>query len=988
MVSIRGVAAENFEKRWEDFRTAAEKAAVAVPTDPETLALVRAGFAFSDFVAQSCIRRPTLLDDLFSSGDLQQIYDSKSYVHRLEEALAGVESETALAAGLRRQRCREMVRIACRDLAGASDLEETLADLTHLADACILQALKPLTRWQCERYGTPLDSRGRAQHLAVLAMGKLGAGELNFSSDIDLLFAFAEPGQTTAGHPIDDFFVRLSRQLIKILNEKTADGFVFRVDTNLRPFGESGPLVMSFDAMESYYQSQGREWERYALIKARSVVEADSPDSGAELLQRLKPFVYRRYLDFGVFESLREMKQKISREVKSKGLANNIKLGPGGIREIEFFGQIFQLIRGGVVPVLQARGIREILGALVEEKLVPATVCDELLRAYHFLRRLENRLQSAGDQQTHALPQDPQARSLLAGAMGFDSADAFDSQLDSHCRTVHHHFMGLLEAPGTHATSVHEEDKTGLQSVWQEPADAQQKQQALTDAGFDDPAAVLSLLDEHRASPSTRALSGEGRRRLDRLVPSILIQTGAADQSTLTLQRILEVVQTIQRRTSYLSLLLENPTALVHLVRLTAASPWITHFLSNHPVLLDELLDPRNLYVPSEPGDMQKDLQRRLAHAPAEDLEHQIEELCIFKQVNTLRVAAADVTGVLALMRVSDYLTDIATTILHQVIDMAWTHLVARHGTPHCRMDGKPLAKGFSVIGYGKLGGLELGYGSDLDLVFLHAGTQEMTVGGSHPIDTLQFFSRLGQRVIHILTAHTPAGRLYEVDMRLRPDGGGGLLVSHVDTFADYQKTRARTWEHQALVRARPISGDERIANRFNRIRGEILSRRRKKALLNKEVGVMRSRLRRESLTDNPSIFNIKQGPGGIVDIEFLVQYLVLLCSHQHPDLLVWTDNVRILQTLVETGVMDNPTADFLKHAYLILRAYAHKLSLQEKPAEIPAEKFVPIRRKVQKIWASFFGKRRIAPAQSFLILRRFGERPCWRKGIPFFPCA
>jgi glutamate-ammonia-ligase adenylyltransferase len=720
---------------------------------------------------------------------------------------------------------------------------------------------------------------------------------------------------------------------------------------------------MSFDAMEAYYQSQGREWERYALIKARSVAETEPGDSGNALIERLKPFVYRRYLDFGVFESLREMKQKISREVRRKGMADDIKLGPGGIREIEFFGQVFQLIRGGVMPVLQARGIRTVLDALAEEKLIPDTVREDLLRAYRFLRRVENRLQIAGDQQTHTLPRDARAKLLLAGAMGFDSPEAFKARLDVHTRKVHTNFMGLLTVRSGKAAAPHAAssagrgtEAAGLEAVWQEFADGRRQEHVLKNAGFEDPQGALKLINAHLSSPSTRALSAEGRRRLDRLIPDIIRHAAAVDQPQRALQRILEVIQTIQRRTTYLSLLLENPAALVHLVRLTAASPWITHFLSNHPVLLDELLDPRNLYIPSEPAEMQKDLQRRLAQAPADDLECQIEEMCIFKQVNTLRVAAADVTGVLALMRVSDYLSDIAATIIDAVVDMAWNHLVARHGTPICSLDGEPLAKGFSVIGYGKLGGLELGYGSDLDLVFLHAGTDETTVGGRHPIDSPQFFSRLGQRVIHLLTAHTHAGRLYEVDMRLRPDGGGGLIVSHVESFADYQRVRARTWEHQALVRARPISGDARIAGRFNRIRGEILSRKRKKALLKKEVGEMRARLRREHPVDNPAVFNIKQDPGGIVDIEFLVQYLVLLCSHRHRDLLVWTDNVRLLQTLVQTGVMDNPTADFLKHAYLILRAYAHKLSLQEKPADIPAEKFAPLRDKVRKIWEVFFG--------------------------------
>jgi glutamate-ammonia-ligase adenylyltransferase len=451
-------------------------------------------------------------------------------------------------------------------------------------------------------------------------------------------------------------------------------------------------------------------------------------------------------------------------------------------------------------------------------------------------------------------------------------------------------------------------------------------------------------------------MSEEGRTRLKRLIPPLLSLCGSADQPERTFQRVMEVIRTIQRRTSYLSLLLENPSALEHLVRLSAASPWISHFLSRHPVLLDELLDPRNLYLPPDPAEMAADLRRRLQRQVDEGLESQIEALCIFKQVNVLRVAAADVTGALALMRVSDYLTDIATTILTAVVDLVFDHLAARHGTPVCQLDGSPLEKGFSVIGYGKLGGLELGYGSDLDLVFLHAGTGEMTRGGDHPIDTPQFFARLGQRVIHMLTAHTPAGRLYEIDMRLRPDGGGGLLVSHVDAFAEYQDRRARTWEHQALVRARAITGDERIAARFDGIRNSVLSLPRRKKALAAEVTDMRCRLRRSNMSEDPAVFDLKQGVGGIVDIEFLVQYLVLLLSHRHPGLLRWTDNVRILQTLIETGAMNNPTADFLKHAYLIFRAHAHKLSLQELAAEIESAKLAPLRNGVQRVWNAYLG--------------------------------
>ncbi|MCP4689119.1 MAG: bifunctional [glutamate--ammonia ligase]-adenylyl-L-tyrosine phosphorylase/[glutamate--ammonia-ligase] adenylyltransferase, partial [Desulfobacterales bacterium] len=518
--------------------------------------------------------------------------------------------------------------------------------------------------------GAPLDAEGRQQGLVVLGMGKLGGGELNFSSDIDLIFAYPEGGRTTGGYGIADFFARLARGLIKVLGERTADGHVFRVDVGLRPYGDAaGPMAMSFDAMEEYYQLQGREWERYALIKARVSAESGETVRGDELLQRLKPFVYRRYLDFGVFESLRDMKRMISREVKRKGMGNNIKLGPGGIREIEFFGQMFQLIRGGVTPVLQTRGIMKVLSALEREKTIEPEVRAGMERAYRFLRRTENHVQMVSDMQTHALPADPFEKLRLAASMGFDGeggagVEAFERRLRDHMGFVHAHFDGLLSAGD--ADDPGEEGEAGdhdLDSVWLDQVDEQRAREILAHAGFEDPGAVRNMLGVLRDDPATRALSAEGRNRLDRLIPRVMDHTAASKHSDATLDRILDLIRAIERRTSYLSLLLENPPALVHLVRLGEASTWITSFLSRHPVLLDELLDPRELYEPPQKAGMEKELAHRLQKTEPDDLELQIEELCIFKQVSVLRVAAADVTGALALMRVSDYLTDIAITV-------------------------------------------------------------------------------------------------------------------------------------------------------------------------------------------------------------------------------------------------------------------------------------------------------------------------------------
>ncbi len=945
---------DDINHKWHAYRHAADAAGIPPITHPEILKSLKQVFAFSDFVAESCTRNPAMLIDLIDSGDLLSRRQPDDYDHKIKALLTDVSDEETLSRLLRRYRRRELVRIAWRDLAGWADLSQTVSDLSAFADACLEQTLNTLYQWQCCGDGTPTAADGSRQRLVILGLGKLGARELNFSSDVDLIFAYPKAGDTRGAKESmsnDEFFSRLCRRLIKVIGQPTADGFVFRVDARLRPFGESGPLAMDFEAMEQYYQQQGREWERYALIKARVV--AGAKDAGAFLLDRLHPFIYRRYLDYSVFESLREMKQMIALEVKRKGMENNIKLGAGGIREIEFFGQIFQLIRGGVNPALRNTGILKVLNTLADERHVPQEVCDELIKAYVFLRNTENRLQAFSDQQTHKLPADDHGQLRLALSMGFSATESFNTALKNHREIVHGHFQMLLESGDTDDLRNNIEDPS--QVIWQNPPAGQQAGNMLSAMGYDRPDEVIKLLDYLKNDPETRALSPRGRRRLDHLVPRFLKEIGPGENPLITLHRIIDLIKTIERRTSYLALLLENPTALSHLVKLSAASPWIASFLARHPVLLDELLDPRTLYLPPQKIDMKTALRRRLDQVPKDDLEYQIEQLCIFKQINVLRVAAADVTGTLPLMRVSDYLSEIAESILSEVVDLAWNHLVSRHGTPICRLGNKRCEKGFIVIAYGKLGGLELGYGSDLDLVFLHAGTAEQTRGEEKGIDSVQFFNRLGQRVIHILTSHTRAGKAYEIDMRLRPSGSSGILVSHIEAFGNYQFEDAWTWEHQALIRARPICGDGILAKKFETIRKRVLARPRSPEKLTAEVVDMREKMRKELMKPAKGVFDLKQDTGAMVDIEFLVQYLVLLNSHKFAGLLKWTDNVRLIQSLIETGTMDEITAHVLKHAYLIYRAAAHQLSLQEKPAKVPREKFHRLQKRVAEIWQSYF---------------------------------
>jgi glutamate-ammonia-ligase adenylyltransferase len=949
------------QERWTAFCGQARAIDPAFPTPSAGATALATAFGFSEFVAASCLRHPRMALDLIHSTDLFNAYDDGHLARRLAPLLQSVAESnpdaapdillTPLQAALRTFRRREMVRIAIRDLTGIVDLDDTMADLSNLAAATIDGALSLLFEHMGKTDGIPEDDAGNRQRLVVLGMGKLGAGELNFSSDVDLMFAFPAGGKTRGGKPPlanEVFFTRLCRYLIQAIGENTADGFVFRVDTRLRPYGDGGPLVMNFDHMEDYYQCQGREWERYALIKA-DVVAGDR-QAGQRLLRRLRPFVYRRYLDFGVFESLREMKQKITAEVRRKKLHDNIKLGSGGIREIEFFGQMFQLIRGGVVPALQQPAIQTVLDTLGQEGFVPQAVCRELAAAYRFFRKAEHRLQEVNDQQTHALPSEPLARLQLARSMGFDTWDDFRRVLDGHRNRVQSHFAGLL-APEAGARSDGSHEVSGLADAWAFSVTAGERQGLLKAVGFQDGDAAATLLEAFKSEPSTRSLSSAGKRRLDRLIPRVLEAASRCDDPATVLGRVLQLLKSIQQRTSYLALLLEYPTALAHLVRLVAASPWIAAFLSRHPVVLDELLDSRTLYAPPGADALRAGLARQMATVPDDDPEYQIEALCIFRQINTLRVAASDITSVLPLMKVSDHLSWIAEAILDQVVEISWNHLVAKHGRPSCTLDGQTCERGFAVIGYGKLGGFELGYGSDLDLVFIHAADPGETVGGQRPIDNTHFFARLGQRVVHMLSTHTAAGALYETDMRLRPNGTSGLLVSHVNGFKTYQLDKAWTWEHQALIRARPITGDAVLRDAFAAVRRRVLCLRRDPATLKASVREMRERMRTNRLSAQPDHCDIKEDIGAMVDIEFLVQYLVLQHAADHAEIVRWTDNVRLLQALAETGIVDGITAYRLRQAYLIFRAVVHRLNLQERSTLVDCHRFAHLRNLVRHLW-------------------------------------
>ncbi|MBP6723878.1 MAG: bifunctional [glutamate--ammonia ligase]-adenylyl-L-tyrosine phosphorylase/[glutamate--ammonia-ligase] adenylyltransferase [Halioglobus sp.] len=919
----------------------------ALATAPVSTQLPRV-LACSPFAADVCRRRPELLLDLLAGGQLQASLPESAFRDDLRRQLAAADIEAGIV--LRRYRQRHMLRIIWRDFCRLADTRETVRDTSLLAEACIAEALQRSQAALEARFGVPRGrDSGRSQQLIVLAMGKLGARELNVSSDIDLIFAFPEAGETD-GAPggqarsisNEEFFTRVGRALIAALDQVTAEGFVFRVDMRLRPYGDSGALVHNFAALEGYYQDQGRDWERYALIKARPVT--GDPARAAELMASLRPFVFRRYIDFGVIESLRGMKQMISAEVRRRGLQDNVKLGHGGIREVEFIAQCFQLIRGGRDLGLQQRELLAVLQECAQLGCLPADAVTGLSTAYLFLRDSEHAIQGYQDKQTQTLPREDLARQALAAVMGCACWDDYLAALDGHRRVVATHFNDLIAAPGEQSAAADEP------ALWGEGLAAG----TLAALGYRQPEQSLQALLELQQSGRVLTLQPEGRERLEQFMPQLLRACAEADDPDLALARLLPLVVAVVRRSAYLVLLLENHPAMADLVALCAASPWIAEQLARHPVLLDELLDRASLYTAPDKSLLEAQLRQQVARLAPDDLEAQMEALRYFKAAHVLRVAASELVGRLPLMQVSDKLTWIAEVIIEQVLAVAWADLTKKHGAPQRDSAGY----GFAVFGYGKLGGIELGYGSDLDLVFISDSTDQGMTDGERSIDNTVFYTRLGQRMIHILETRTTLGQLYEVDMRLRPSGNSGMLVSTLQGFASYQQDSAWTWEHQALVRARFVAGDPELAGRVEAVRVATLCRPREPATLAQEVQQMRERMREHLLPAGPSHggeFDLKQGEGGIVDIEFMVQYAVLAWSHRLPGLARWSDNVRILETLGREGLFEQQQCKALTEAYIAYRSAAHQLSLQQQPGIVPAERFVDLRAAVTSAWRALF---------------------------------
>jgi glutamate-ammonia-ligase adenylyltransferase len=912
--------------------------------------------ALSDYVRQQVMRAPTMIRGLLESQELTSSLTDEFFTSLLQDL-----TPPSLDVRLRECRQRAMVRIIFRDLTRLASLEETTSDLSDLADSCIDAALSVHYAKNLEKFGEPIgDDTGEVQRMAVLALGKLGARELNVSSDIDLIFFYDEPGMvvsTDREMTNQEFFIRTSQDVIRSLDANLHQGFVFRVDMRLRPYGESGALILNSASMEKYFYEQGRDWERYAFVKARAA--AGHVALGEQFLLWLRPFIYRKYLDYSAVDALREMKRMIDIQVARKDMLDDVKLGPGGIREIEFIVQALQLIWGGREAQLQERRILRAMTLLATGEFLPSDEVDKLRAAYYFLRNCEHAIQAEKDRQTQALPTVDLSRQRLADAMGFASYEIFTEVLQDHRHSVtaiSERFMSSNRADKEEVL----EGNLSWASIWREP-NSERTRDLLAQSGYLQADEVSLELQQFSQRMNDRDLQEIGLTRLNRLMPVLLGLAARQQNPDKTLARLLPIVDQIARRSTYIIYLLENLDVLQRMTHLCGMSPWVAARLSEMPILLYELSDRHIDEAVFEKVPLAAELQEQLSSVGGDDLEAQMDLLRQFKNAAVLKVAVFELLDVLPLMKASDALTAIAEIVLDKAIELAWQNMVARFGRP-CLVNGEALGCQFAIVAYGKLGGFELGYGSDLDLVMLYDADPQGETDGPKQIENSVFFHRMAQRIIHILTRYTRFGTVYEVDLRLRPSGNKGPLIGTFNAYGRYLTTSAWTWELQALVRARFVAGHPDLQGKFDQLRGSILQQPRDRASLLSEVVSMREKMRahlknkaliappstvaaqdvtqalsveltaksarsaRSELGDEVLVsgFDLKHGAGAIVDIEFMVQFAVLASAYEHPQVVHWTDKVRLLSSLEAIGIFNSTDRQLLHDAYIAYRSTVH----------------------------------------------------------------
>lgn len=915
--------------------------------------------SLSDFIAKTLIQYPKECAKLIAQGAIDDCYFSLDATDAINATIVDGLNDNELKKRLRVLRRTRMVIIAWRDLIGLSDIEETFVSLSNLAEGIVMTCINVIRNGLKRIYGDALTQDNKPMPLLVLGMGKLGGGELNFSSDIDLIMCYPYDGTTvgtTRQISHQEFFSKLVQRLANFLSDVTVDGFCYRLDLRLRPFGDAGALVSSFDALSNYYETQGRTWERYALVKAKLLGPYQQwHPYGEELIELLRPFVYRRYLDFGAIESLRKLKRMIEAEVQRRKLNDNFKLGKGGIREIEFIAQVFELMRGGRIPELAERSLRKTLVYLDKFMLLPSDVCKRLDASYIYLRRLENIIQEFSDVQTQSLPSDDKTKLKLAYCMNKDSYDQLYNELNEVMAQVHEEFCKVIK--DDIGQNSEQEDHSLM--LWDSSLTAEEFIDSLEPfmhnkaKSLDFAKAIVALREALARLP----IGPIGHQTLMRLMPKLIVLVAEYDEPDKLFKLVANLIERICLRTTYLQLLIENDMARKRLVSLFNDSKFASELICAHPILLDELIAPRYFTSPPKPEEYFALLREQLMRVDPNDLEEQMEELRLFKKIMVLRIAMSDRAQSLPLMKISDCLSFLAEAIMQTVSYLAWDHTASKIGVPPNCSKQDP---GFAIIAYGKLGGLELGYKSDLDMVFIRKSedTNEILTTNDNEeklVSSTVFYPKLVQRMLHLCTTRMVGGCLYDLDMRLRPDGDSGLLISDTKGFFEYQDKRAWTWEHQALVRARPIFGSQDVIAEFNRIRDTILRKKRDEETLRKDVLYMRQKMRKHLDKSSPLLFDLKEGLGGMVDVEFIAQYLTLKEAPNHADMVLWSDNVRIFDECGRLGILTMEEVKSLKEAYLEIRGLYHRLSLAEVPRLISIEDRPSVCDDVVTIWNKLF---------------------------------
>ncbi|KAA8733183.1 bifunctional [glutamate--ammonia ligase]-adenylyl-L-tyrosine phosphorylase/[glutamate--ammonia-ligase] adenylyltransferase [Acinetobacter qingfengensis] len=868
-------------------------------------------------------------DQFLTCLSTQQIFQ------KVDQSLQGIQDEAIWMQALRKLRARLMLRWIWQDCNALTDVPQLTRELSDFADACVIAAKDFARPALVKKHGEPIGENGQVQDLIVLAMGKHGAQELNLSSDIDLIFSFDENGESNGRKCIDvqQFCILWGQKIIYLLDHITADGFVFRVDMRLRPWGNGSALAMSHAALEKYLIQHGREWERYAWIKARAITGGEV---GQDLIRMSRPFVFRKYVDYTAFAAMREMKSMIEKEVARRQIDDDVKLGAGGIREIEFIVQVFQLLYGGSKLELQDRQCLVAMQHLMNDQLISMQAYEELKDAYLFLRRVEHAIQALQDQQTQNLPIDEQLRQRLIYALNFASWDEFITQLNQRREKVSFYFSHLIQE---RIQEVDQPDDSLDNEDLKNYLDAQAYQH----------------VEQFWQSNAVQRLPSTALKRLKQFWPHLIKAILNAQQPQTALMRLLPLIESILRRSVYIVMLMESRGALQRLVKMAEVSPWICEELAHYPVLLDEFLS-MDFELPHR-SDLENALRQQLLRLTSDDVEDIMRVLRLFKKSNVLAVAASDVLAESPLMRVSDVLTDIAEITVKAALHLSYQMVAQRHGYPvnmqgeRCSLDQLD----FTVIGYGKVGGIELGYGSDLDLVFIHQYQEQTETDGKKSISGLEFAMRVAQKFMSLMTTQTLDGRVYDVDTRLRPNGDAGLLVCSLRAFEHYQLQNAWLWEHQALVRARSIAGDTALCQAFEQLRCRILTQKRNENEVRAEVLNMRQKMKdhlgSSAEQKKHGVFHLKHDTGGIVDIEFMAQYAVLAWSGTNPDLAHYSDNVRILEDAAKAGCLPSNDATALTQAYLRERAESHRLALANQSLQVNAADWQDTREVVYKLW-------------------------------------